>query len=343
MDFNSINLTPEQQKGLLYGSLLSSAIMAIAGGTGKGGGILRAAGGAAMGGPVAYAGGLDEILRQQKVNADLAKESEAIQASQAHTAHAGEELAYRKQAHDLDQLIRSWHMKKEQRDTAEQSRIQQGIQHFTEEDQAKAVGTPEGGVAGPAPVLSPIQRIALQNTPTANIGGLWERILAPTPSPFVKLDLGDRIAYGEKGKPLTEAPKGTPPAVTAAEEGRNKRFEGVSGNTQANINAQQKRHETPPAKNQSLKTYVNQATFETKQVDVNDPGALSQLGGDWIDYNSAPNYVKTMVATNAQEKAKQTATKGFPPASEHKGESGTDTASGKRYQSNGKEWVEIKK
>lgn len=60
-----------------------------------------------------------------------------------------------------------------------------------------------------------------------------------------KVDLGDRIGLMKDGKIVGEIPKNATPDTTVKERGLDRRFEGVSGNTRATVDAANARHITP--------------------------------------------------------------------------------------------------
>ena len=160
-------LTPEQRRGLLYGSLIS-AVLSGGAALRSGGNVTDALGRGALGAAQAFGGGLEEVanLRHREIEED--KMLEAMRASQESTALAKKSAASR-EAHEAAQT------EKIKRETAEESaragKHEKLIQQTLQEQALAEEGRSPGTLPISPTILRALQFSTPQNAATILTGG----------------------------------------------------------------------------------------------------------------------------------------------------------------------------
>jgi len=194
-------LTPEQRKGLLYGSLIS-AVLSGGAALRSGGNVTDALGRGALGAAQAFGGGLEEVanLRHREIEED--KMLEAMRASQESTALAKKSAASR-EAHEAAQT------KEAGRATAEKTANAAALEKFLASQRPPS--------ATPYSAMTPEQLSMIEGMGSRGVEGI-QSVLKPTTGIDKYYDvLTNRMVSVPKTEP---GPVGavTPAMVIAAEK-----------------------------------------------------------------------------------------------------------------------------
>ncbi len=143
-------LTPEQRKGLIYGSLISAI---LSGGTTlkSGGDITSALGRGTMGAAQAFGGGIEEIAKYKHQDIENAKMEEMIAASKESQVMARKKQIMEEEAHKKTQLYRAAQTKALSQADLEKTSDAQALQKFIASQRPV---TPESTGGIPPPELT---------------------------------------------------------------------------------------------------------------------------------------------------------------------------------------------
>lgn len=128
-------LTPEQRKGLIYGSLIS-AVLSGGAAMRQGGNITDALGRGTMGAAQAFGGGMEEIAKMKHQEIENAKEEESIRASQEMQSLNKKKLAMEERSHESSEKVQAAQLEEIKRKTSESRSQSSALQRWFAEQRA---------------------------------------------------------------------------------------------------------------------------------------------------------------------------------------------------------------
>jgi len=324
-------MSPEQRKGLLYGSLISAIL-----GAASGGNIREALGNAAVGASSGYGGGMEDVMKAQREDLERQAAVEKINASHSGQNIAQQKFNWEKQSRPLDQLLKSWGLQREMRTANEQDTIQKNLQDYMGQDISKAEN-PYVWKEGTKPTFNPLEQFMIQNTPIARMNDVYGHILGnraatekmnvadqpwkdeqgnwhnlpkgaqipPGWSPMREatmpsqvFNLGNELQVEKPGQPTRKMPVSVSPNVGAEITSREK----IAGNKEANVKPNPKRYYKMNADG----TY----SFQTLDTNSLEADTAAKSGWNIID-SSTPKFISLM-EQKAGQKSGATVPKGKP-------------------------------